>query len=66
MLDVAEKKKPNASTPGPARRQVNARLPEEIARALERFKQSQRIPPDSTAVILIALREFLEREGFLP
>lgn len=45
---------------------LSVRLDPELASALEAFRADQRIRPDKTAVMTTALREFLEREGYLP
>lgn len=44
---------------------VNARLPDDVADALEAFIGDQPVPPTTSAVTLIALRQFLQRAGYL-
>ncbi len=68
MLPMAKtKEQPPAQEPDePPRRQVNARLPLDVARALKNYLKSIHVPPTMTAVTIAALREFLKREGFYP
>lgn len=40
--------------------------PAEMFKALEAFINSQLVPPDESAVLRQALREFLEQHGFWP
>lgn len=48
-----------------ANRQIGIRLPAHISQALDRFIADQRIPPTHTETVVTAIREFLEREGYL-
>jgi len=41
-------------------------LPDELERALEAYRRSQDLPLPLTAVTQAALREYLEKRGFLP
>jgi hypothetical protein len=45
--------------------QVMIRMDAETQSALEKFIAAQKVPPDRPAVALIALRLFLQAEGFL-
>ncbi len=40
-------------------------LPEELEEALEAYRGAQDVPPALTAIIQAALKEYLERRGFL-
>jgi len=67
MVVVAKKASPPDPTPEPpARRQVNARLPDKLADALDRYRASHRYPPGYTEIVLEAIQALLEREGFWP
>lgn len=71
---MAKRKKPNdvhsvpevepASKPRPGY-PVFARVPDEVGAALEAFMRAQRFPPEKAEIVEAALRDFLEREGFL-
>ena len=41
-------------------------IPDELQEALEAYRRSQEVPSALTAVAQAALREYLERRGFLP
>lgn len=41
-------------------------LPDELESALEAYQRAQDVPPAFTSVTRAALREYLERRGFLP
>lgn len=43
---------------------TSLRLTPELRQAIYRWTQSQRIPPSLPSIVLTALQEFLEREGF--
>lgn len=60
------KKIPEPSPDPPKRRQINARLPDRLADALEAYLGSHRVPPAASAVALVALEEFLRKAGFPP
>jgi hypothetical protein len=40
-------------------------LPDDLAKAVENYRQSQENPPALTAVVQSALREYLRERGFL-
>lgn len=42
------------------------RISANLHRALQAFIASQRVPPERTTVVIQALTEFLDREGFPP
>ncbi|WP_020473396.1 hypothetical protein [Zavarzinella formosa] len=42
------------------------KLPAELIGPLEAFMNAQRVPPSQTDVVVVALQEFLQREGFYP
>jgi hypothetical protein len=47
------------------RRHINVTLTPEYVSALERFIQSQDVPSPVSQALDVALREFLEKRGFL-
>jgi hypothetical protein len=40
-------------------------LPDELAEAVDQYRQSQEAPPSLTVVVQTALREYLQQRGFL-
>lgn len=40
-------------------------LPDELEKAIETYRQAQDVPPALTSITQAALREYLERRGFL-
>jgi len=40
-------------------------LPDELAKAVDKYVKTQEAPPSLTAVVQAALREFLRERGFL-
>lgn len=67
MLCKMEKKKSaRVSKSKAAGAVLSMRLDLETEGALLRFISSQRVPPDKTSVGIMAIREFLQREGFWP
>ena len=48
------------------RKAITLRLEPELLDALDRWREGQRVPPERHATIVLALTEFLEREGALP
>ncbi|MBL8867124.1 MAG: hypothetical protein JNK93_16330 [Planctomycetia bacterium] len=65
-LAVMAKKKSDSTKPTRPGKAINVRITDELSDALDRFIESQRIPPKITDVVEVALHEFLEREGFKP
>jgi hypothetical protein len=67
MAVMAKKsdKTETSETPDHKRNAVSVRLPDDLAAGLKAYLKSHRVPPTSTAVFLVALREFLERAGFV-
>lgn len=59
------KKKPNQPKRVPNPNAVFVRLDDETGAALAKFVAAQKVPPERTAVIVIALRQFLAAEGYL-
>ena len=47
-------------------RRATITIPDELEEALEAYRRSQEVPAALTAVAQAALREYLERRGFLP
>lgn len=45
---------------------ISFRLDPDLRRSLTQFRESQRIPPTATDCIVVAIQEFLQREGFWP
>lgn len=45
-------------------RSIHVYVDPEIAEALDRFMESQRLPPSMTSVVELALKSFLKGEGF--
>jgi hypothetical protein len=41
-------------------------FPDDIEAALQAFRESQRVPPTVTDTLMLALQEFLQKEGFYP
>jgi hypothetical protein len=74
MQVVANKKDKTNDTPkvgrppatDPKVHALNARLPSALAAALKAYMKTRRPRPTTTAVALLALEEFLQREGFWP
>lgn len=50
----------------PAVRRISARLPPATAAALDAYLESQRPQPSETAVLLVALEDFLRAKGHHP
>ena len=40
-------------------------LPDDLAEAVEKYTEAQNVPPALTAVVQVALREYLQERGFL-
>jgi hypothetical protein len=40
-------------------------FPDDLAEAVENYRQSQEVPPSLTAVVQAALRQYLAERGFL-
>ena len=40
-------------------------LPDDLAEAVDNYRQAQEAPPSPTAVVQTALREYLRQRGFL-
>jgi hypothetical protein len=61
-------KKPKEDVKKPKRKgfMVAMRLDEELERAFRQFLAAQRVPPNHGDVGIVALQEFLQREGFYP
>lgn len=64
MIDMA--KKQNQDKEATHNRQVGFRLPPDLWQALDRFIADQRIPPTQTDTMIVALQEFLSKEGYYP
>jgi metal-responsive CopG/Arc/MetJ family transcriptional regulator len=47
-------------------KRVSITLPDDLAEAIDNYREAQETPPSLTAVMQNALREFLEQRGFLP
>lgn len=62
MLLVAKKK----SDPKDASLVMTFRCDADLRRALEKFQASQRIKPSKAEILIVALQEFLQREGYYP
>ena len=45
---------------------ISTRVPSDLKAAIDRWLADQRIPPSITDVMVTAVREFLEREGYWP
>jgi hypothetical protein len=66
MVAMSEKPKPKKGKVKRVRNVVFVTLDDATETALEKFRASQRIPPERSAVGFAALVEFLTREGFKP
>ncbi|MCC6416779.1 MAG: hypothetical protein IT429_00860 [Gemmataceae bacterium] len=67
MARKVEKRGPGRPpSSNPAVRRVAARLPPAMAAALDAYLASQRPQPTDTAVLLVALEDFLRAKGFPP
>jgi hypothetical protein len=47
-------------------RRATISFPDDLSRALERYRSAHEVPPNLTAILQTALREYLARRGFLP
>jgi hypothetical protein len=68
MLTMAKagRKPKHKSITGRPSEQVGVRLPGDIMTAIEQFADNQRIRPNITDIVELALTEFLVREGYWP
>ncbi len=64
MIPSMAKHKQPAPPPKPRTPVLNLRLGHDLESRLAKWMAKQRVEPDKTAVVLTALDEFLEREGF--
>lgn len=64
MVVMAPKKKTNASNR--QGKPIQVYLDDELRKAFERFRSGQRVPPTKTDVAVVAIQEFLGREGYWP
>ena len=53
------------SKPSRTGRSIHVYVDPAIADALDRFMESQRLPPSMTSVVELALKSFLKGEGFV-
>jgi hypothetical protein len=62
------RKKPDdePTPPRPPSRTLTIRVPAELNARLEQFLAAQRVAPTETSVVLAALSDWLEREGYPP
>ncbi len=60
-----KKPAPKGSKKEPNPNAVFVRLDDDTAEALKKYVSSLEAPPERTTVITVALRQFLERKGFL-
>lgn len=69
MLASMPKKKPDEEKPSKGVRTGTPRsiyFPQDINEALLAYLAAQRVPPTATDTVLVAVQEFLQREGFYP
>jgi hypothetical protein len=66
MLTMSKKKPSKNPAESEALKPISVKIPPDIADALERFMSRQRIRPKLTDTLLVALQEFLIREGDYP
>lgn len=46
--------------------QISVKLPEDIRKALANYRASFKVQPGRSDTVVVALQEFLAREGFYP
>lgn len=63
MLLVARKKDKEAKEPNLV---MTFRCDAELRRAMDKFQEAQRIKPTKAEILIVALQEFLQREGYYP
>lgn len=65
-MTMSKKKVSKNEGESEALKPISVKIPPDIADALERFMSRQRIRPKLTDTLLVALQEFLIREGDYP
>jgi hypothetical protein len=65
-MDDKKRKKPGRPPGRKTSATVYARVDPELEGAIDAYIQAQRVQPTQTAVVIVALQEFLEKEGFWP
>lgn len=66
---MSKRKKPGPAPSGTAKERgpiLYLRLDDALEAAIQKFIKAQVVPPDRTAVGIIALQQFLERQGLWP
>jgi hypothetical protein len=65
-MSVMPKKPTPADAPKRKGFQVAARLDADLELAFKQFLAAQRVPPTHGDVLIVAVQEFLQREGYYP